>query len=109
MKKHIRLNTLSIENLAAIISEKLREHKIDSILVEGSCVSIYSQNRYQSYDLDYVTYEDMKSVTKALDELGFEKKGKYYKHTECKYFIDFVAPPVSEPAIAVEPEVTIEP
>lgn len=95
MKKPIKFQTLSIEKVAALVSEKLAQHKIDSILVGGACVSIYSQNRYQSYDLDYVTYADMKQVAKALKELGFEKKGKYFFHSNCDFFIEFVNPPVA--------------
>ena len=57
---------ITLKQLAGIISTKLQEHGIDSVLVGGACVSIYSQNRYQSYDLDYVTYEDTKKVAKAL-------------------------------------------
>ena len=63
----IGFKKITLEKLAAIISEKLREHKIDSILVGGGCVSIYSQNRYQSYDLDYVTYEDKKKIAKVMN------------------------------------------
>ncbi|MCB1082492.1 MAG: hypothetical protein KDK63_05040 [Chlamydiia bacterium] len=91
---------ITIEELAAIISEKLNEHGIDSTLVGGGCVSIYSQNRYQSYDLDYVTYEDMKKVARALEELGFRKKGGQFEHKDCPYFIEFVSPPI---AIGDEP------
>ena len=65
----------------------LKKHSINSILVGGGCVSIYSQNRYQSYDLDYVTYEDMKKIAKALNELDFQKKGRYFIHKDCKYYI----------------------
>ena len=96
----IDFKKMTIEKLAAIISEKLKEHSIDSILVGGGCVSIYSQNRYQSYNLDYVTYEDMKKITKALNELNFQKKGCYFTHKDCEYYIEFVAPPV---AIGNEP------
>ena len=72
--KNINYKKITLEQLAFIISNKLSEHAIDSILVGGGCVSIYSQNRYQSYDLDFITYEDMKKVEIALDELGFIKK-----------------------------------
>jgi len=94
MKKKLNLHRLALEELAAIISEKLKEHEIDSILVGGACVSIYSQNRYQSYDLDYVIYEDIKKVAKALKELNFEKKGKYFINPNCKYYVELVSPPV---------------
>ena len=40
---------ISLEDLAGYISEKLRQKGIDVILVGGGCVTIYSNNRYQSY------------------------------------------------------------
>jgi hypothetical protein len=92
--------TISLEDLAGYISEELRKRGIDTILVGGACVTIYSKNRYQSYDLDYITYDDMKKVKSALIELGFTKKHKHYQHPECKWFIEFVSPPV---AIGNEP------
>ncbi|MGL4348437.1 MAG: nucleotidyltransferase, partial [Chlamydiales bacterium] len=95
MKKKINFKKITLEKLAAIVSEKLKEHEIDSVLVGGGCVSIYSRNRYESYDLDYVTHEDMKTVEKALLELDFIKNEKYFCHTDCDYFIEFVSPPVS--------------
>ena len=97
---HINYENISLEKLAAIVSKKLNEHHIDSILVGGSCVSIYSQNRYQSYDLDYVTYEDLKKISKALNELGFEQNGRYFCHPKCEFYVEFVSPPV---AIGEEP------
>lgn len=37
----------------------------------------------------------MKTVEQALIELDFIKKGKYFSHSNCDYFIEFVSPPVS--------------
>lgn len=88
-------NKASIKDLASIVSNKLTEFGIESILVGGACVSIYSQNRYQSYDLDYIVYEEMKSVEKALFELGFEKEERYFLHKDCPFYIEFVSPPVA--------------
>lgn len=96
----INWTTISLEDLAGYISEELRKRGIDTILVGGACVTIYSKNRYQSYDLDFITYDDMKKVKGALLELGFTKKHKHYQHPECKWFIEFVSPPV---AIGNEP------
>jgi hypothetical protein len=89
------MSKITLKKLAAIVSEKFIEHKLDCILVGGACVSIYSKNRYQSYDLDYVTYEDMRLIEKALSELGFNRKQRYFYHPDCPFFIEFVAPPVS--------------
>ncbi len=91
----MNFKNISIEQLAAIVSQKLQEHGIDSILVGGGYVSIYSHNRYQSYDLNFVTYEDMKKVTKALKELNFTKKKRYFQNSDCEYYIEFVSPPVT--------------
>lgn len=98
--KNPSFKTITLEELAAIVSSKLQKHNIDCILVGGGCVTIYSQNEYQSYDLDYVTYEDMKKITHCLSELNFRKKDRYFIHPDCKFFIEFVAPPV---AIGNEP------
>lgn len=87
--------TISLRDLAGYLSEELRKRGIDMILVGGACVTIYSANRYQSYDLDFITYVDMKKVKKALEELGFMEKHKYFKHKECRWFVEFVSPPVA--------------
>lgn len=86
---------VSLENLAGFLSDRLRERGIDIILVGGACVTYYSLNRYQSYDLDFVVYEDMKKVRQALSELGFSEKGGYFHHDKCKWFVEFVASPVA--------------
>lgn len=86
---------ITLKELAGYVSEELRKRGIETILVGGACVTIYSNNRYQSSDLDFITYEDMKKVTSALAELGFIKKQKYYRHKDCPWFIEFVSPPVA--------------
>lgn len=88
-------SNISLSDLAGYLSEELRKRGVDTILVGGACVTIYSENRYQSYDLDYITYADAKKVKKALEELGFIEKQKYFKHEECPWFVEFVAPPVA--------------
>jgi hypothetical protein len=86
---------ISLKDLAGFISEELRKKGIEAVLVGGACVTIYTENRYQSYDLDYVTYEDMKKVRKALSELGFTQRNKYFQRKDCPWMIEFVTPPVA--------------
>ncbi len=86
---------ISLKELAGYISEELRKRGIETILVGGACVTIYSENRYQSHDLDYVTYEDMRKVKKALLELEFTEKARYFQHPECPWFVEFVSPPAT--------------
>lgn len=91
---------ITLKELAAIVSEILREEGIEAILVGGACVTIYSHNRYQSYDLDFVTFEEMKKVKKVLESHGFIEKNGYFRHKDCLYFVEFVTPPV---AVGSEP------
>ncbi len=85
---------------ACLIYETLKSSGIDAVLVGGACVSIYSKNRYQSYDLDFVSYEELKPIEKSLKKLGFKRAGRCFSHTKCPYLIDFVNPPI---AIGQEP------
>jgi len=100
MKHPTDFSNITIQDLAAVISQHLKNDGIDTVLVGGACVSIYSKNLYQSYDLDYVTFADHKLIEHSLKKLKFSKKGKYFHHPDCPFFIEFVAPPV---AIGEEP------
>lgn len=91
----INWKEISLEDLAGYIAEQLRKNNIDTILVGGACVTIYSRNIYQSYDLDFITYEDMSKVKTVLQDLGFYQKQKYFQHPDCLWFIEFVTPPVA--------------
>jgi hypothetical protein len=92
---------ISIKDLAGLVSEKLRSKGIDSILVGGACVSIYTKNKYQSFDLDFVTHAAIKEVTPLLAELGFQRKSsRHFIRQDCPFFIEFVAPPA---AVGSEP------
>lgn len=37
----------------------------------------------------------MRKVKKALNELGFVEKNKYFQHEGCQWFLEFVSPPVA--------------
>ncbi len=88
-------SAIDLKTLAFLVYNTLKEHGIEAILVGGACVSIYSENRYMSYDLDFVTYEDLKKVEKPLETLGFKRVGRCFTHEKCPYLIDFVNPPIA--------------
>jgi hypothetical protein len=78
---------LGIKELAALVSEKLRRGGVDSILVGGACVSIYTENKYLSFDLDFVTHAAMKEITPLLSELGFQRESyRHYVRHDCPFF-----------------------
>lgn len=53
---------MDIKKLAAIISDHLKKNDIDVVLVGGACVSIYSDNKYLSYDIDLITDSSIKTI-----------------------------------------------
>lgn len=84
-----------LKELASLIYETLKSSGINAVLVGGACVSIYSDNRYQSSDLDFATYGELKPIEKALSKLGFKRNGRQFSRPDCPYLIDFVNPPIS--------------
>jgi len=96
----IDFSKIDLKDLACLIYETLKNSGINAVLVGGACVSIYSKNRYQSYDLDFATFEELKNIETALKKIGFKREGRCFSHPKCIYLIDFVNPPI---AIGHEP------
>ena len=97
------------EQLAAIVVQKLREHNIDAVLVGGAVVSIYTTNKYESIDLDFISSAAHERITAAMLELGFATRGKDFVHPQTEFTVEFPTGPVAigndEPVI---PEGKIE-
>lgn len=95
----------SLERLAAIVSDHLTKNGIQATLVGGAVVSIYSNNEYQSQDLDFVSPHDHREISKAMLELGFRKEGKHFSHPETVFTVEFPTGPLAiGNAIPVKPE-----
>jgi len=94
----LRINwaNIPIKELAGIIGKHLNNHGIEVVLVGGSCVSIYSNNKYVSKDLDYVTYEPIKKIKPVLESIGFNQRiGRHFEHKKCPYYLEFLSAPVA--------------
>jgi len=78
------------------IAYHLKQKGIDTILVGGAVVSIYSKGAYQSGDIDLVMVESVKEIEPILNELGFKKENRHFEHPECPHlFVEFVSPPAA--------------
>ena len=87
---------ISIKDLAALVCKKLDDKEIDAVLVGGACVSIYTKNKYMSYDLDFVSHAPLKEISKILSDIGFKRESsRHFVHEDSPFFIEFVAPPLS--------------
>ena len=91
-------------DLAAFIQEHLRKKRIDMVLCGGACVSIYSQGKYVSMDLDMVHVDLMSPkrsmIREAMNEIGFIEHGRYFEHPDTDLYVEF---PKGPPAVGEEP------
>ncbi|MFH1006678.1 MAG: hypothetical protein V1800_04135 [Candidatus Latescibacterota bacterium] len=96
--------TMTRADLGAFVQEHLRNKGLDMVLSGGACVSIYSENKYPSMDLDMIHTSLMtpkrKLIRDAMSELGFIEEGRYFKHPDTDLFVEF---PPGPPAVGQEP------
>ncbi len=96
------LSGLTIGELAAYIAEHLRSKGIETVLVGGACISIYSDNEYSSFDLDFIITgsSTRQKVRAALTEINFTEENRYFINPQTPFFIEFPSGPL---AIGDEP------
>lgn len=91
------IKDMNLPELAAFVSDHLANRDIPVVLVGGGCVSIYSENRYQTNDLDFVEryYTKRSALRTALAEIGFIEENRYFIHPDAAYFLEFPTGPLS--------------
>lgn len=89
----------TLEDVAAIISSALESAGIAATLSGGAAVSIYTNNEYQSKDLDFVTAALIADLSPVLRELGFIHTGvprmSQFSHPMIEWFVEFPPTPIS--------------
>ena len=93
------------KELAAMVHASLRGAGIDSVLVGGSVVALYSKEQYVTDDLDFVSYRPLKIITPVMEGLGFKMVGNRALHPASNLSVQFCAPPL---AVVREPVTPIE-
>ncbi|MFT6068082.1 MAG: hypothetical protein ACJAT2_002328 [Bacteriovoracaceae bacterium] len=103
----INFKTCNEEELWKYVAVELKKKGIDTILVGGAVVAIYTDGLYQSGDLDFVLGSMFtKGLEEAMNSLGFVKKSRHYVHPECSHlFVEF---PGSIP-LGIGEDTSIEP
>ena len=88
MSKISKLTTIT--ELGAIVCEALKKTGIDVFLSGGAVVSIYTNNKYESYDLDFISLADRSKIKKVMESLGFlADKSRLYRHPETIFLVEF--------------------
>lgn len=95
------INKMTQGELGAYIQSHLRKKGIEVVL-SGAAVGIYSNSRYISKDLDFVNLysASRRTIRTAMKEIGFLEEGRYFKHPDTGFFIEFPPGPL---AIGSEP------
>jgi hypothetical protein len=85
---------LTREEMAALVCHTLGEAGIPVVLSGGAVVSIYSENEYESLDLDFVLTGLARRLDGAMTGLGFRKEGRHWTHPESPFWVEFPPGPV---------------
>ena len=89
MKALISRKTSLLE-LGAIVCQALKNDGLDAFLSGGAVVSIYTNNKYQSHDLDFVTNDDRVKIKRCMEKLGFKQdKSRHFVHPDNDFFVEF--------------------
>ncbi len=87
---------IPVKELAMIICKALKDDGIDAVLTGGAVVTIYSENRYLSKDLDFISHGNSNEIERVMNKLGFRKsRHRYYEHPSTDFFVEFPTPPVA--------------
>lgn len=102
----INAKTTAVE-LAAIVSEALQAAGIVATLSGGGAVSVYTDNRYQSEDLDFVTTAVLAELKQVLEPLGFVHRGtprlSVFEHPATRWHVAFSPAPLAFAGTYVDP------
>lgn len=85
----------TLEELAAIVCTTLESAGINSVLSGGAVVSIYTNNAYESDDLDFISPASTSKIAEAMASLGFDRKGRMFVHPQSRYYVEFPAGPLA--------------
>jgi hypothetical protein len=85
----------SLEEIATLVCSRLETDGISVVLSGGAAVSIYSDNEYESYDVDFIPTGLARRVDRTMEALGFEKQQRHWVHPRNPYWVEFPAGPVA--------------
>jgi len=82
--------------LAGLVSSECQKNNISVVLSGGSCVSIYSEEKYVSMALDFVNagFTKREYIRNLMESLGFHAKHRYFEHPDIDLLIEFPPGPL---------------
>ena len=88
---------MTLQALAATISQALEAAGVRATLSGGSAVSVYAMNEYESDDLDFVTSGSQAALESAIEPLGFvpSVNRRQFEHPEVDWLVEFPPGPLA--------------
>lgn len=107
MKKLV--SKMDLTDLAIFVYNSLKKYGVNSVLTGGAVVSVYTENKYQSYDLDFIAAADQEKIKLAMASIGFSKIGKDFVNPKTKFTVEFPTGPlaVGDEYLGEQDEITI--
>ncbi len=107
------LKNCSEKELWEYVAVHLKKNGIDTVLVGGAVVAIYSNGIYHSGDLDFVrTSMFVENLDEVMNDIGFKRHGRHFINPECKHlFVEFPGGPplgIGEDNTIVPDEINIK-
>jgi len=93
--------------VAAFVQSHLKDQGIRVVLSGGAAVAYYSKNCYTSADVDLVNVYVVQRVRiqAAMNEIGFLEMGRYFKHSDSLFIVEFPPGPLT---VGVEPVLEVQ-
>ena len=89
----------SLIEVAAVVSDALTKANVLATLSGGAAVSIYTDNAYQSKDLDFVTAVLLENLKPVMESLGFQHSGtprlSQFDHPDIEWYIESPPAPLA--------------
>ncbi len=80
----------TLSEIGGLVCSSLKSAGIDSFLSGGAVVTIYTENKYMSYDLDFVSLGDRNKIKTVMESLGFFREAtRHYVHPKSKFYVEF--------------------
>ena len=91
------VNEMTVGEFGAFVQSHLRKSGIEVVLSGGATVSIYSSNKYVSHDLDFINMysASRKDIRASMIEMAFTEVGRYFKHPDTQFLVEFPPGPLS--------------
>ena len=90
------LGNMTRLELAGLVSAEFQKNGINVVLSGGSCVSIYSEEKYVSMDLDFVNaaFTKRDRIRDVIESLGFHEENRYFRHPDTDLLVEFPPGPL---------------